>query len=156
MKGIHHWVLLGLTSTTLVLSGCVRDLQGSTYSRGETRQVQQVEYGKVTAISPVVIEGTQSGVGQLPGAIVGGIAGSTMGEGKGQQIFTVLGALGGAVLGSTIEENATRTQGLELTLAMDSGKTLSIVQEVERVDAFQVGQRVRVLTQGRLVRVSPE
>jgi outer membrane lipoprotein SlyB len=115
-----------------------------------------VEYGKVTAISPVVIEGTQSGVGQLPGAIVGGIAGSTMGEGKGQQIFTVLGALGGAVLGSTIEENATRSQGLELTLAMDSGKTLSIVQEVERVDAFQVGQRVRVLTQGRLARVSPE
>lgn len=156
MKNRHHWGLLCVVSASLVLSGCVRDLQGSTYSRGETRQVQQVEYGRVEAVSPVVIEGTQSGVGQLPGAIVGGIAGSAVGEGKGQEIFTVLGALGGAVLGSTIEENVTRAQGLELTLKMDSGKTLSIVQEVERVDAFQVGQRVRVLTQGRLARVSPE
>ena len=33
---------------------------------------------------------------------------------------------------------------------MDSGKTLSIVQEVDSVNAFAKGQRVRVLTQGAL------
>ena len=147
---------ISISLLTLGLTGCVSGLQGSTYSRSEARQVQEVEFGTVVSTNPVVIEGKQSGAGQLPGAIIGGVAGSSVGEGKGQQIFTILGAVGGAVVGSMIEEQATRTQGLELTIKMDSGKTLSIVQEVDNVNVFREGQRVRVLTQGALARVSPE
>jgi outer membrane lipoprotein SlyB len=147
---------ISISLFTVGLTGCVSGLQGSTYSRSEARQVQEVEFGTVLSTNPVVIEGKQSGAGQLPGAIIGGVAGSSVGEGKGQQIFTILGAVGGAVVGSMIEEQATRTQGLELTIKMDSGKTLSIVQEVDNVNVFREGQRVRVLTQGALARVSPE
>ncbi|MGA1001843.1 MAG: glycine zipper 2TM domain-containing protein [Litorivicinaceae bacterium] len=147
---------ISISLLTLGLTGCVSGLQGSTYSRSEARQVQEVEFGTVLSTNPVVIEGKQSGAGQLPGAIIGGVAGSSVGEGKGQQIFTILGAVGGAVVGSMIEEQATRTQGLELTIKMDSGKTLSIVQEVDNVNVFREGQRVRVLTQGALARVSPK
>ena len=147
---------ISISLLTVGLTGCVSGLQGSTYSRSEARQVQEVEFGTVLSTNPVVIEGKQSGAGQLPGAIIGGVAGSSVGEGKGQQIFTILGAVGGAVVGSMIEEQATRTQGLELTIKMDSGKTLSIVQEVDNVNVFRKGQRVRVLTQGALARVSPE
>ena len=147
---------ISISLLTLGLTGCVSGLQGSTYSRSEARQVQEVEFGTVLSTNPVVIEGKQSGAGQLPGAIIGGVAGSSVGEGKGQQIFTILGAVGGAVVGSMIEEQATRTQGLELTIKMDSGKSLSIVQEVGNVNVFREGQRVRVLTQGALARVSPE
>lgn len=147
---------ISISLLTLGLTGCVSGLQGSTYSRSEARQVQEVEFGTVLSTNPVVIEGKQSGAGQLPGAIIGGVAGSSVGEGKGQQIFTILGAVGGAVVGSMIEEQATRLQGLELTIKMDSGKTLSIVQEVDNVNVFREGQRVRVLTQGALARVSPE
>jgi len=147
---------ISISLLTVGLTGCVSGLQGSTYSRSEARQVQEVEFGTVLSTNPVVIEGKQSGAGQLPGAIIGGVAGSSVGEGKGQQIFTILGAVGGAVVGSMIEEQATRTQGLELTIKMDSGKTLSIVQEVDHVNVFREGQRVRVLTQGALARVSPE
>ena len=147
---------ISISLLTLGLTGCVSGLQGSTYSRSEARQVQEVEFGTVLSTNPVVIEGKQSGAGQLPGAIIGGVAGSSVGEGKGQQIFTILGAVGGAVVGSMIEEQATRSQGLELTIKMDSGKTLSIVQEVDNVNVFREGQRVRVLTQSALARVSPE
>ena len=147
---------ISISLLTVGLTGCVSGLQGSTYSRSEARQVQEVEFGTVLSTNPVVIEGKQSGAGQLPGAIIGGVAGSSVGEGKGQQIFTILGAVGGAVVGSMIEEQATRLQGLELTIKMDSGKTLSIVQEVDNVNVFREGQRVRVLTQGALARVSPE
>lgn len=147
---------ISISLLTVGLTGCVSGLQGSTYSRSEARQVQEVEFGTVLSTNPVVIEGKQSGAGQLPGAIIGGVAGSSVGEGKGQQIFTILGAVGGAVVGSMIEEQTTRTQGLELTIKMDSGKTLSIVQEVDNVNVFREGQRVRVLTQGALARVSPE
>ena len=113
-------------------------------------------FGVVLSTKPVVIEGNRSGIGQLPGAIIGGVAGSSVGDGKGQEIFTVLGAVGGAILGQQIEEQATRAQGLELTIQLDSGRTLSIVQEVDSVDAFREGQRVKVLTQGALARVSAE
>lgn len=145
---------IGLLS--VALTGCVSGLQGSTYSRAEARQVQDVAFGTVLSTKPVVIEGNRSGAGQLPGAIIGGVAGSSVGDGKGQQIFTILGAVGGAILGQQIEENASRAQGLELTVQLDSGRTLSIVQEVDSVDAFSKGQRVRVLTQGQLARVSAE
>jgi outer membrane lipoprotein SlyB len=148
--------ILGIGILSLALTGCVSGLQGSTYSRSEARQVQDVAFGRILNTKPVVIEGNRSGAGQLPGAVVGGIAGSSMGDGKGQQIFTVLGAVGGAILGQQIEERATRVQGLELTIQLDSGRTLSIVQEVDSVDAFREGQRVRVLTQGQLARVSAE
>ena len=150
------YIIGGISLLMFSLTGCVSGLQGDTYSRSEARQVQEVEFGTILSTNPVVIEGIQTGVGQLPGAIIGGVAGSSVGEGKGQEIFTVLGAVGGAVVGSMIEERATRAQGLELTIKMDSGKTLSIVQEVDSVSAFIAGQRVRVLTQGALARVSPE
>jgi len=147
---------ISISLLTVGLTGCASGLQGSTYSRSEARQVQEVESGTVLSTNPVVIEGKQSGAGQLPGTIIGGVAGSSVGEGKGQQIFTILGAVGGAVVGSMIEEQATQTQGLEITIKMDAGKTLSIVQEVDNVNVFREGQRVRVLTQGALARVSPE
>ena len=150
------YIVGGISLLMLGLTGCVSGLQGDTYSRSEARQVQEVVFGTILTTNPVVIEGRQTDVGQLPGAIIGGVAGSSVGEGKGQEIFTVLGAVGGAVVGSMIEEKATRAQGLELTIKMDSGKTLSIVQEVDSVSAFIAGQRVRVLTQGALARVSPE
>ena len=155
---MHRSILtaISISLLTLGLTGCVSGLQGSTYSRSEARQVQDVEFGTVLSTNPVVIEGKPSGAGQLPGAIIGGVAGSSVGEGKGQQIFTILGAIGGAVVGSMVEEQATRSQGLELTIKMDSGKTLSIVQEVDNINVFLKGQRVRVLTRGALARVSPE
>ena len=150
------YIVGGISLLMLGLTGCVSGLQGDTYSRSEARQAQEVVFGTILTTNPVVIEGRQTDVGQLPGAIIGGVAGSSVGEGKGQEIFTGLGAVGGAVVGSMIQEKATRAQGLELTIKMDSGKTLSIVQEVDSVNAFIAGQRVRVLTQGALARVSPK
>ena len=149
-------IFLGISLVCFSLTGCVSGLEGSSYSRSEARQIQQVEFGAVLSTKPVIIEGQRTDWGELSGVIIGGIAGSSVGEGKGQQIATTLGAIGGAVAASVVEEKATRVQGLELTVKMDSGKILSIVQEVEEINQFQKGQRVRVLMQGSLARVSPE
>ena len=147
---------LNISLVCFSLTGCVSGLEGSSYSRSEARQIQQVEFGAILSTKPVIIEGQRTDWGELSGVIIGGIAGSSVGEGKGQQIATTLGAIGGAVAASVVEEKATRVQGLELTVKMDSGKILSIVQEVDEINQFQKGQRVRVLMQGSLARVSPE
>ena len=151
---VGTFLSIGLVCFGLI--GCVSGLQGSSYSRSEARRVQEVEFGVVLSTKPVIIEGRRTDWGEVSGVIIGGIAGSSVGEGKGQEIATTLGAIGGAVVGSVVEERATRAQGLELTIKIDSGKTLSIVQEVDDISQFQKGQRVRVLVQGALARVSPE
>ena len=151
---VGTFLSIGLVCFGLI--GCVAGLQGSSYSRSEARKVQEVEFGVVLSTKPVIIEGRRTDWGEVSGVIIGGIAGSSVGEGKGQEIATTLGAIGGAVVGSVVEERATRAQGLELTIKIDSGKTLSIVQEVDDISQFQKGQRVRVLVQGALARVSPE
>ncbi|MFB9885283.1 glycine zipper 2TM domain-containing protein [Balneatrix alpica] len=140
-------VLLSVfTASALLLSGCASTLTGDTYSRSEARRMQTVQFGTVTDTRLVKIEGNQSGLGAVPGAVVGGIAGSTIGGGRGQGIATVLGAVGGAIAGSAIEKQVTTAQGVSLTIRLDSGQHVSVVQEIGPNDRFQVGDRVQVLT----------
>ena len=47
---------------------CVQ-LEGGVYSRDEARQTQTVEYGQIDEVRPVIIEGTQSGIGALWAAL---------------------------------------------------------------------------------------
>ena len=60
--------IAGISLLTLGLTGCVSGLQGSTYSRSEARQVQEVEFGTVLNTNPVVIEGRQSEAGTVTGS----------------------------------------------------------------------------------------
>ncbi len=135
-------ILMGST----LLTGCAGGLTGETYSRNDARKVQQVRYGVVESATPVVIEGSRDGiVGTGAGAIVGGIAGSSVGGGRGSQIATVLGAVAGGALGNKAQEAATRAQGQEITVVMDNGQVLSVVQEVEQGQFLRPGDRIRLL-----------
>ncbi|PIE25304.1 MAG: hypothetical protein CSA60_00905 [Neptuniibacter caesariensis] len=137
-----------------MLTGCVNSLSGNTYSRNEARQVQQVKYGVVESVNPVVIEGTSGVVGGATGAVVGGIAASNIGGGRGKSIATVLGAVAGGIAGRQVEESVTRTQGQEITVRLNNGHLVSIVQEVGEGPLFSVGDRVRVLTGNKSSRVT--
>lgn len=149
-------LIAAVLGSALLLTGCAQQgLTGSAYSRSDARQVQNVEYAIVESVTPVIIDGRTDGVvGAGAGAIVGGLAGSTVGGGKGSSIATVLGAVAGGIAGQALEENATREQGQEITLRLDSGRTISVVQAVENNMFFRPGDRVRVLTGGGNVRVS--
>lgn len=91
------------------------------------------------------LEGTKSPVGAIAGAAVGGVAGSTLGHGTGSTVAAVLGAVAGGLAGSAIEEGVTRKPVLEITVKLDNGQFLSIVQEGDARD-FRPGDRVRVLS----------
>lgn len=130
-------------AASLVLSGCPASMSGGAYSRDQAREAQEVRLGYVESVRQVLIEGTKSGVGAVSGAALGGVAGSTIGRGRGQ----VAGAIGGAVLGglagSAIEENATRQPGLEITVQLDNGRMVAVTQAAD--EPFYPGDRVRVL-----------
>jgi outer membrane lipoprotein SlyB len=136
--------LLVVLAGSLVLSGCPASMSGGAYTRGQAREAQDVRPGYVESVRQVNIEGTRSGVGALSGAALGGVAGSTIGGGRGQ----VAGAIGGAVLGglagSAIEEGVTRQPGLEITVRLDNGRMIAVTQAAD--EQFFPGDRVRVLT----------
>lgn len=143
-----------LTALCLIgfLAACASSNSGGAYTRSQTRQVQTVTMGVVESVRLVRIEGTGSGVGTATGAVVGGVAGSTLGGGKGKVLTTVIGAVAGGLAGSAAEEGLTRTDGLEITVKLDSGSMLAITQEAD--EQFHAGDRVRVLEGGGVTRVS--
>jgi outer membrane lipoprotein SlyB len=143
-----------ILAASVLLSGCPSNLSGDSYSRAEARQVQRVQFATVEHVRPVVIEGTSGVVGGATGAAVGGLAGSTIGGDTGSKIAAVLGAVAGGLAGAAAEEGMTRAQGVEVTVTMEDGRTLAIVQEAEDHVQFRVGDRVRVLTINGTTRVA--
>jgi len=140
----------------MALTGCATSLSGDVYSRDEARRTQQVEYGRIDEVRPVIIEGTQTGAGSAAGAAIGAIAGSGVSSGdRESRIGAVLIGAAGAVVGNKAEEALTQAQGLEMILTLDSGRVLSVVQEVASVDEFVPGQRIKLIGSGKNSRVSP-
>lgn len=140
----------------MALTGCATSLSGDVYRRDEARRTQQVEYGRIDEVRPVIIEGTQTGAGSAAGAAIGAIAGSGVSSGdRESRIGAVLIGAAGAVVGNKAEEALTQAQGLEMILTLDSGRVLSVVQEVASVDEFLPGQRIKLIGSGKNARVSP-
>lgn len=143
-------------STATVLGGCAQQgLYGTSYSRSQVGQAQTVRYGTVESSTPVRIEGRTDGiVGSGTGAVVGGIAGNQIGGGSGRTLATVVGAVAGGLIGQRVEQASTERQGQEITIRLDNGQVLSVVQEVDNGQFFRPGDRIRVLGQGRSLKVT--
>jgi outer membrane lipoprotein SlyB len=146
-------ILLAAVSALTVIAGCASSNRGDVYSRGEARREQTVRLATVESVRPVTIEGTRSPVGAVAGGAVGGIAGHSVGSGKTSDVAAVLGAVGGGFAGAAVEEGVTRKQGIEVTVRLQNGELRSVVQEDS--DKFVTGQKVRLLTQNGVTRVSP-
>ncbi len=137
--------LIAASLAALALAGCASSKSGNVYSRDQARSEMTVRQGVVESVREVTLEGTKSGVGSTAGAVVGGVAGSNVGRGKGAIVGTVIGAVAGAVAGHAIEEGATTKQAMEITVRLDSGQMLAIVQEGDP-NEFRAGDRVRLLS----------
>ncbi|MHB8982378.1 outer membrane lipoprotein [Thiobacillus sp.] len=143
---------LSLLPLALLLGGCPAGTGGKDYSRGQVRNVQEVQMGIVESVREVSIEGTRSPVGAGAGAVVGGVAGSSVGGGRGSVIGATVGAVLGGLGGAAAEEAVTRDEGIEITVKLDSGRLIAVTQAAD--EEFRVGDRVRVLSGGGVTRVS--
>jgi outer membrane lipoprotein SlyB len=144
--------LLAVSLLTVLVAACASSNSGSVYSRDEARKVQTVKTGVIESVRQVKLEGTKSPVGTIAGGAVGGIAGSSVGGGRGSAIAAVIGAVAGGLAGSALEEGITRKDGVELTVKLDGGGLIAIVQEADEV--FIAGEKVRILESGGVSRVS--
>jgi outer membrane lipoprotein SlyB len=135
-------------------AGCVSSKAGDVYSRDQARTEQSVRMGTVEAVREVQIEGTKSGIGAVAGGVTGGIAASTIGHGTGSAVAAAVGAIAGGLAGAAAEEGLTGSSGLEITVKLDSGQTIAVVQGIDTNTTFQPGDRVRVLSGQGVTRIS--
>ncbi|WP_018604769.1 glycine zipper domain-containing protein [Uliginosibacterium gangwonense] len=145
--------VVALAALSVVATGCATSQSGDTYSRDEARRVMTFQEGTLQAVRQVKLEGTKSGIGTVAGAVAGGIGGSGVGQGRGAAVAAVVGAVVGGVVGSAAEEGITREAAWELTVNLDNGKSMVIVQ-AKGEDQFVPGERVRVLQSGGTTRVT--
>jgi outer membrane lipoprotein SlyB len=136
-------IVLFLVLVSGLATSCVSSRSAQVYSRDQALQEMRVNYGTVQSVRAVQIEGTKSGIGAVGGGVTGGVLGSMVGGGRGRVLGAVVGALGGAAVGAVAEEGLTKKNALEITVELDTGEILSVVQEADL--QFSPGERVRVL-----------
>ena len=142
---LHKTKIFALLAVALMFSACASQT-GSSYSRYETREAMTVELGVIKQLNNAQIEDDPEGLGTLTGGVVGGILGSAFGGGSGK-IFTVAGeALAGALAGTGIEKAVRTKPAQEIMVELDGGKTIVVVQEIDKSEILGVGDRVRVLS----------
>jgi outer membrane lipoprotein SlyB len=144
--------LLLVAVLSVLVAACASSNSGSVYKREDARKVQTVKTGVVESVRSVKLEGTKTPIGTAAGAVVGGVAGGSIGHGAGSTIAAVVGAVAGGIAGSAIEEGVTRKDALEITVKLDGGGLIAIVQEAD--EQFHPGDKVRIVEGGDTSRVT--
>jgi len=127
----------------IVAAGCASSTSSKVYPRHQAQQAWTVEYGKVAGIDTVTIEGDRTYLGRAGGGYVGYEVGRAVVEGSGRGVAGAVGAVTGAVAGDAIEERVNREQGLQITVDLDKGSTIAVVQAAD--EQFAIGERVKIL-----------
>jgi outer membrane lipoprotein SlyB len=141
-----------LAMAGLLAGGCAYQAGNTDYRGYETLGEQSVRFGVVESVREVRIDPRETGVGTAGGAVLGGLAGSNVGGGNGQIAGAIGGAILGGIIGQNIEKSANERRGLEVTVMLDTGKYLAVVQEAD--EPFRAGDRVRILSGRGTTRVT--
>jgi outer membrane lipoprotein SlyB len=107
----------------------------------------------VLTTRPVVVDGTQTGLGGVSGAVVGGVAGSGVGGPRESAVVGVIGAVVGGVIGNAVERSATREEAVEILVQLKNGDRRSVIQ-ARAGESFSPGDPVLLVTTGSKVRVT--
>ncbi|SFN85563.1 outer membrane lipoprotein SlyB [Formivibrio citricus] len=150
---IRKSAVAATVALTLAVAGCTTPDSANVYSKSELRRPAKVRSGVIEQIRPVKMEDAM-GIGAVTGAAIGGIAaGSNIGDGRGSLVAGIVGALLGGLLGDKIERGIVRKDVLEITVRMENGERLVIVEDADI--NLQPGQTVDVIDDGKTARVVP-
>lgn len=148
--------IIPLLALSLLATGCAQNPYGNAYNVGEARQMQNVMEGTVVNLNAVTMNSDgESLIGTIAGGAVGAILGSKVGGGSGSDIAAIGGGLAGAALGNKAGDAISTRQGVNITIKLNSGRTIAVVQQVDPNMIFHVGQKVYLYQNGSTTRVMP-
>ena len=96
--------------------------------------------GTVEAVTPVQVKGESKGGGAVAGVLLGGVLGHQVGGGRGKDLATVVGAVGGGMAGNEAEKRYKSTTRYQVQIRMDDGSTRTVMHDTQ----MMVGQKVTV------------
>jgi len=99
--------------------------------------------GVVESVREVEVKGEGTGLGAVAGGVLGGVLGHQVGNGRGKDVATVLGAAGGAYAGHQVEKQARATKHWDVSVRLDAGGTRTISMPSQ--PAWRAGDRVRIV-----------
>lgn len=152
MNTIKHLGMIGFCC--VALAGCATTPPEDIYSHEGKHQVESIQVGIVENIRPVTIAGEVTPIGGRTVSILGQVAGSVAGGGGiAGQLLASLGGLFGSIAGSAAEEAMMRKDGIQITITLNSGESLAIVQAASDETTFNIGDRVKVIERNGVQRI---
>lgn len=144
--------ILGSISVLVMITACSSNPprnEAAYYTPAATSQ--GVTFGNVSRIETVSKAASTSGGGAILGAVLGGVLGHQVGGGSGRDAATVVGVVGGAVIGNEVEKrNKNDGEIYRISVRLDSGRMVQF--EYQRIDDLREGDRVKV-QDGQLYRI---
>ncbi|MDR2605180.1 MAG: glycine zipper 2TM domain-containing protein [Desulfovibrio sp.] len=119
---------------------------GKQYSDGDLRSIEAVRSGRVVDVAEVQVKEEKSLAPAVAGGVVGGMLGSYFGLGTGRELFALAGAAVGAHIGYGSDMTYRWYPALQLTIELDGGRMIMVVQG--NSEYFVRGDRVRVVGLG--------
>jgi outer membrane lipoprotein SlyB len=120
----------------------VENGRGDTYRPGDGR----IAYGTVVAIAEGDRDSSRPSVGT--GAVLGGAVGAILGRRMGTSVEaknagTLIGGVIGALAGHQFERSRGRSDGINVTVRLDNGSTVTLQQD--RNEELRVGDKVQIV-----------
>jgi len=112
-------------------------------------QPQSFSKGIIVSERIVTIKGTESGVGAVSGAVLGGLGGSKASK---DGTISAIGAIGGAIIGGVVgtkaEELLMRGEASEFIIQPDIGEPFNLIQVND--EELKVGDRVFIINSDKI------
>jgi outer membrane lipoprotein SlyB len=134
----RHFAML-IAACSMVLAGCASPPPFQVSEQPVAR------IGTVESITQDAVQGVNSTVGAIGGAVVGGLLGNQIGGGRGQTAATVVGAAGGAFAGNQLAQGSGSIVW-RIGVRYDDG-SLATIQQTSAPN-LRIGDRVRVSSTG--------
>jgi outer membrane lipoprotein SlyB len=101
------------------------------------------ECGVIESVREVDAKGKGSGLGAVGGGVVGGLLGNQVGAGRGKDVMTVVGVVGGAFAGNEVEKRVKTSKSYQITVRFSDGSS-RVISEAS-LPAWRTGDRVKVI-----------
>ncbi len=120
----HTKLLASFAAIAITLSSCARDLSSDLYTSDSTLSLTLE--GTIVSSRAVKINNSDklgdNATGTLAGGALGGVLGNNIGKGNGQTAAAVGGVIAGAIIGSMVENNLSKSEGIEYIIKVDGSK----------------------------------
>ena len=144
--------ILAITLGGLTACTNIGDNSPTSYSRSELQRAQYTSFGTILEVNAISIQGDDSPLLTIAGTALGALAGAQVGGGTGRIAGAVVGGLASGYGVNAASKALTKTNGVELTVKMDNGETLTFAQEGD-IKRFAKGMRVKVAQESGKYRV---